>query len=76
MQKGIFRKLVWAAPVRAAATSEDTSMGLFRADFYRFFTVGFVAGALLVVASVEGDIRSAIAEGIVPAAQAQTLSSE
>jgi len=51
-------------------------MGLFKSEFYRFFTFGFVAGAMLVVASVEGDVRSAIAQGIVPAAQAQTPSSE
>jgi len=48
-------------------------MGLFKADFYRFFTFGFAAGALLVVATMEADLGSAIAQGVTPTAQAQTL---
>lgn len=50
-------------------------MGLFKADFYRFFTFGFAAGALLVVATMEADFGSAIADGVAPAAQAQTSAS-
>lgn len=46
-------------------------MGLFKADFYRFFTIGFIAGALLVVATMENPVGSKIANGIVPAAEAQ-----
>lgn len=48
-------------------------MRLFKADFYRFFTVGFAAGALLVVATMETNVGSALAQGVTPAAQAQTL---
>ena len=47
-------------------------MGLFKSDFYRFFTIGFAVGALLVVATMENDVGSRIADGIVPAAEAQT----
>ncbi|MBV1918780.1 MAG: hypothetical protein KUG65_12080 [Sphingomonadaceae bacterium] len=46
-------------------------MGMFKADFYRFFTIGFAAGALFVVATMENDVGSAIAQGVVPAAEAQ-----
>ena len=46
-------------------------MGLFKPDLYRFFTVGFAAGALLVLATVEGNVGSEIVNGVVPAAEAQ-----
>ena len=48
------------------------AMGLFKADFYRFFTIGFAAGALLVIATMEGNVGSQIASGVVPAAEAQS----
>lgn len=48
-------------------------MGLFSKDLYRFFTIGFVAGAALVVATMGGDgLGSMIADEAVPAAHAQT----
>ncbi len=46
-------------------------MGLLKADFCRFFTIGFAAGALLVVATMEGNVGSQIAGGVVPVAEAQ-----
>ncbi len=48
-------------------------MGLFKADFYRFFTFGFAAGALLVVATMEAELGSIVAQGVAPTAQAQAL---
>lgn len=47
-------------------------MGLFQADFYRFFTIGFAAGALLVVATMDGSVGSEMANGVVPIAEAHT----
>jgi hypothetical protein len=47
-------------------------MGLFKADFSRFFTIGFAVGALLVFATMENNVGSQIANGVVPAAEAQT----
>ena len=46
-------------------------MGLFKADFYRFFTIGFAAGALLMLATMESQVGNELASGIVPAAEAQ-----
>lgn len=46
-------------------------MGLFKADFYRFFTIGFAVGALIVVATMDSSVGSEIANGVVPAAEAQ-----
>jgi hypothetical protein len=46
-------------------------MGLFKPDLYRFFTIGFAAGALLVLATMDGNVGSEIANGVVPAAEAQ-----
>ena len=45
-------------------------MGLFKPDFYRFFVVGFAAGALLVVATMEGSAGSQLREGVMPVADA------
>jgi len=47
------------------------AMGLFKADFYRFFTIGFAVGAVLVVATMEGNVGTDIVNGVVPAAEAQ-----
>ena len=47
-------------------------MGLFKPDLYRFFTIGFAAGALLVAASVDGGFGALLAKGVVPVAEAQT----
>ncbi|MDE8653763.1 hypothetical protein [Novosphingobium album (ex Liu et al. 2023)] len=44
-------------------------MGLFKADFYRFFALGFVGGALIVFATLGSDLEP-VASGIVPAAEA------
>lgn len=45
-------------------------MRLFKSDFYRFFVVGFAVGAVLVVASMDGDAGSQLREGIMPVADA------
>lgn len=47
-------------------------MGLFKADFYRFFSVGFAVGALLVAVTMDGSVGNELASGVVPAAEAQT----
>ena len=47
-------------------------MGLFKADFYRFFSIGFAVGALLILATMDGNVGQEIANGVVPAAEAQT----
>jgi len=44
-------------------------MGLFKADFYRFFALGFAGGALLVL-GVMGIGAHSIGNGIVPPAEA------
>jgi hypothetical protein len=49
-------------------------MGVFKADFYRFFAFGFVAGTLLVLATIGISGAGEVASGVVPsavAAQAQ-----
>ncbi|MEZ5734779.1 MAG: hypothetical protein R3E09_03060 [Novosphingobium sp.] len=46
-------------------------MGLFKTDFYRFFSIGFAIGALIVVATMDNNVGSEIANGVVPAAEAQ-----
>lgn len=46
-------------------------MGLFKADFYRFFAIGFGAGALLVLVTIViGGGGDDLAHGVVPAAVA------
>lgn len=45
-------------------------MGLFKADFYRFFALGFAGGALLVLGAMGLGNQSPLADDIVPAAQA------
>lgn len=47
-------------------------MGLFKADFYRFFVLGFAGGAALVVAVMGGGGESRLADNLVPPAQAET----
>ncbi|EIZ79161.1 hypothetical protein WSK_2348 [Novosphingobium sp. Rr 2-17] len=47
-------------------------MGLFKADFYRFFALGFGGGALLVAAVLGLGSHHPLSESIVPAAQAET----
>ncbi|TCM37638.1 MULTISPECIES: hypothetical protein [Novosphingobium] len=44
-------------------------MGLFKADFYRFFALGFAGGALLVL-GVMGIGGHSLTSGIVPPAEA------
>lgn len=47
------------------------AMGMFKTDFYRFFTIGFALGAVLVfVVTVGGNFGNEIAHGVVPAAEA------
>ena len=45
-------------------------MGLFKADFYRFFALGFAGGALLVFGVMTLDGGSDLRDNIVPPAQA------
>lgn len=45
-------------------------MGLFKADFYRFFALGFAGGALLVFGSVSLHHDGSLADNIVPPAEA------
>lgn len=46
-------------------------MGLFKADFYRFFAIGFGGGALLVAAVLGFGSQRPLVDNIVPAAQAE-----
>lgn len=48
-------------------------MGLFKADFYRFFVIGFAVGAGLVFTTMDGSIGSSLADGMVAPARAETV---
>jgi hypothetical protein len=45
-------------------------MGLFKADFFRFFALGFAAGAVLVFTALDSQVGSNLAHGVVPVAEA------
>jgi hypothetical protein len=45
-------------------------MGLFKTDFYRFFAIGFGAGALLVLVTMGINGANEVAQGVVPSAVA------
>lgn len=45
-------------------------MGLFKPDLYRFFALGFGAGALLVLATIGISGSDDLAKGVVPSAVA------
>jgi len=45
-------------------------MGIFKLDFYRFFVAGFAAGALLVLATMDGSTGDQLREGVMPVADA------
>lgn len=45
-------------------------MGLFKADFYRFFALGFAGGALLVFGVMAGDHGKPMSDNLIPPAQA------
>ena len=45
-------------------------MKLFKDDFFRFFTVGFAAGAALVFTAIDANFGSELANGVVPVAEA------
>lgn len=47
-------------------------MGLFKADFYRFFVLGFAGGAALVVAFMGSGENARLSDNIVPPAHAET----
>ena len=47
-------------------------MGLFKADFYRFFALGFAGGALLVFGAMGIGSGGDLGNNIVPPAQAQS----
>lgn len=47
-------------------------MGLFKADFFRFFALGFAGGALLVFGAMGLGGDSELGNKIVPPAQAHT----
>jgi hypothetical protein len=59
-----------AGEARNRISERITAMGLFKADFYRFFAIGFVAGALLVGATVGISGAAKVASGVVPSAVA------
>jgi hypothetical protein len=46
------------------------TMGLFKADFYRFFALGFAGGALLVLGAMGLDHGRPLSDNIVPPAEA------
>lgn len=48
-------------------------MGLFKADFYRFFALGFAGGAALVIGAMGLDHMTSPAGSVVPAAQAAAV---
>ena len=45
-------------------------MGLFKADFYRSFFVGFALGAVIVVASLGINVADGVVGSVAPSAQA------
>lgn len=45
-------------------------MGLFKADFYRFFALGFAGGALLVFGAMNLGSGNPFADNIIPPAEA------
>lgn len=45
-------------------------MGLFKADFYRFFALGFAGGALLVFGAMDFEDHHSLSDNIVPPAVA------
>ncbi len=45
-------------------------MGIFKADFYRFFALGFAGGALLVFGVLDLDHKPSLADSVIPAAEA------
>lgn len=47
-------------------------MGLFKADFFRFFAIGFALGAGLMAATVDRTAAGALMQGVVPSAVAAT----
>nr|KIS30473.1 hypothetical protein TQ38_22220 [Novosphingobium sp. P6W] len=53
-----------------AILKADHVMGLFKADFYRFFAFGFAGGALLVLGVMGIGSHSSFADDFAPAAQA------
>ena len=48
-------------------------MGLFKADFFRFFAVGFAAGAALMALTVDHGSFGSLTKDVVPSAVAATL---
>jgi hypothetical protein len=47
------------------------AMGFFKPDFYRFFVIGFAAGAIFVASTTDMSVGDRIANGVVPVAEAQ-----
>lgn len=47
------------------------AMGLLKPDFTRFFAIGFAAGALIIVATMDIPVGEKIANGVIPVAEAQ-----
>lgn len=45
-------------------------MGLFKADLYRSFVIGFALGAVVVFASLGINLGDNLANGVAPAAEA------
>lgn len=61
----------WAPPFQDSLKTD--AMGMFKADFYRFFAFGFAGGALLVLGAMGLEHSRSLADEIVPAAQAAPL---
>ena len=51
-------------------------MGLFKADLYRSFAVGFVLGALALLTTLDDQSRGLLTGDVIPAAQAATAPAE
>ena len=43
-------------------------MALFKADYFRFFAIGFAVGTALVFTALDSDVN--LANGVVPSAEA------
>jgi hypothetical protein len=67
-RKGTFDH--WSPTQRTDEFSKAIPMGLFKADFYRFFALGFAGGALLVLGVMGIGGHSPLADDFAPAAQA------
>jgi hypothetical protein len=52
-------------------TERLAAMGLFKPETYRFFVIGFALGAVFVISTMDTNVGSALADNVVPVAEAQ-----